>query len=95
MMAIEMDCPNGGECDNGKCLSGSGRRDQLDVESCEDIDGGQDNQTIQAYVTFFNNVGAGYRYYDVCADDGASLFEYFCKDGDSVADSKLKFLGEE
>jgi len=93
---VEMDCPNGGECDNGKCLGGGvGRGDQLDVEMCYDIDSGKDNLTIPAYIDFFNGAGAGYRYYDVCANDGASLFEYFCKGGDSGTDSKSKFLGEE
>jgi len=95
-VGVEMDCPNGGECDNGKCLgSGVPRGDQDDIEECYDIDSGKDNLTIPAYIDFFDGVGAGYRYYDVCADDGNGLFEYFCKDGESGTDSKSKFLGEE
>lgn len=95
-VGVEINCPGGGECDNGKCLNpGVPRGVQDDVESCEDIDWGSGNRTIPAYIDFFDSVGAGYRYYDVCDDGGNGLYEYFCKDGSGGGDLKARFKGEE
>ena len=93
---IDIDCLNGGECDNGKCLNpGIGRTDQGDIEGCYDADSGANNFSISSYIDFFNNVGTGFRYFDVCANDGKKLFEYFCKNSEGAVDSKSKYKGEQ
>jgi len=93
---IDLMCPHGGECDNGRCLyPGVARADQQEVEGCYDSDAGENNDSIFGFIDFFSNEGSGYRYYDVCASDGNGLFEYFCKNGSGSGSTMDRFKGEE